>query len=109
MSMKVISQAGPLPIQAEITWPSSEPVVVAVSGSAWTKTPNSMLMVQVSVNEKPIGVLQLFANPASTHLCLPAGFFVTQQPIADSVVSLTAGNGTTATDGNDNFTVTLIF
>jgi hypothetical protein len=108
MSMKVISQAGPLPIQAKLTWPSSEPIVVAVSGSAWTSNPNTMLTVQVAVNGKQIGVLQQYANPASTHLAFPAGFFVTTQQLAPAVISLTAGSGTT-TDGNDNFNVTLIF
>lgn len=110
MSQVVIKQqAGPLPIKQGFMWPSSETIIVAVSGSAWTQKPNTLLTLQVMVDDKVIGTIQQLAAAATTHLALPTGFFAVNRQISQAVLTLSAGNDTTVSDGNDYFTVALIF
>ncbi|MDB4951131.1 MAG: hypothetical protein JWM27_3780 [Gemmatimonadetes bacterium] len=109
MSQVVIRQAGPLPVKTSFMWPSSESIIVAVSGSAWTQKPNTLLTLQVQVDGKVLGTIQQLAGTAVTHLALPTGFFAVQRQISQAVLTLTAGNDTTIADGNDQFTVALIF
>lgn len=109
MSQVVIRQAGPLPIKQSFMWPSSESLIVAVSGSAWTQKPDTLLTLQVSVDDKVIGTVQQLAGAATTHLALPTGFFAVMRQISQATLTLAAGNDTTLADGNDQFTVALIF
>lgn len=109
MSQVVIKQqAGPLPIKQSFMWPSSEALIVAVSGSAWTQKPNTLLTLQVLVDGKVLGTLQQLAAAPSTHMALPTGFFAITREISQAVLTLSAGTDT-VTDGNDQFTVALIF
>lgn len=109
MPQVIHHQAGPLPITMKIDWPSNAPVVVAVSGSAWTPSPNTMLQVKVSIHSTWVGSLQHFANPAGTHLAFPDGLFVVDGDFGETSITLTAGNGATVTDPNDLFTVAVIY
>jgi hypothetical protein len=109
MSQVIINQVGPLPIQAPVSWPSDRAVLVSVSGSAFTQQPNTRLAVTLSIHSTTIGTLQLFANPAGTHLVLPAGFFSVNGGFGETSIVLSAANGTTLTDKNDLFTVALIY
>ncbi len=109
MSQIVIRQASPLPIKQSFMWPSSESIIVAVSGSAWTQKPNTLLALQVMVDDKVIGTMQLLAGVATTHLALPTGFFAVTRQISQVVLTLAAANDTTLADANDLFTVALIF
>lgn len=93
----------------KIDWPSSVPAVVAVSGSAWTRTPNTLLQVKVSIHSTGVGSLQHFANPAGTHLAFPDGFFVVAGDFGETGITLAAGNGTTVTDADDVFTVAVLY
>ena len=109
MSQVVIRQTGPLPIKQSFMWPSSEAIIVAVSGSAWTQKPNTVLSLQVMVDDKVLGTIQQLAGSATTHLALPTGFFAVQRQISQATLTLSAGNDTTLADGNDQFTVALVF
>ena len=109
MSQVVIRQSGPLPIKQSFMWPSSEAILVAVSGSAWTQKPNTLLTLQVLVDDKVLGTIQQMAGAASTHLALPTGFFAITRQISQAALTLSVGNDTTLTDLNDQFTVALIF
>jgi hypothetical protein len=108
MSQVVIRQAGPLPIKQGFMWPSSETIIVAVSGSAWTQKPGTTLTIQVMLDDKVIGTLQQLAGAATTHMALPTGYFAITRQISQAVLTLAAGDGT-ITDANDHFTVALIF
>ena len=109
MPKVIVDQAGPLPINLRVNWPSSGPVVMAVSGSAYTNTPGSMLAVKVSVALTGLVTLTQCANAAGMHLAFPAAMPVINGVIGDTPISITAANGTTLTDSNDRFTVTLIY
>lgn len=110
MSQIVIQQqAGPLPIKQSFMWPSSEAIVVALSSSAFVSKPNTVMAVQVTVDDKVLGTVQLLAGTAGSHLALPAGFFAIQRQISQAVLTVSVASDTTATDQNDHFTVALIF
>ncbi|MBB4636492.1 hypothetical protein [Longimicrobium terrae] len=109
MSQVIIQKTGPLPVSAVVPWPSTDTVLVAVSGSVWSKTPATMVVMNVNINDKTIGTMQIWANEASMHLMLPTGFFPVTGGYGDTTVTLSAANGTTVSDSNDTFTVALIF
>lgn len=109
MNPVIINQAGPLPIRTTIPWPSSNTIVVAVSGSAWAQKANTMLTVNVTIEGAVVGVLQQFANAATTHLAFPTAFIALQTQWREATVTLSAANSATVTDQNDNFTVALIY
>lgn len=104
----IINQAGPLPISADVKWPSSEAVVIAVSGTAFAQAPGTMLRVRLYVQNNWIGSIQLMANQASQHVTLPTGFLRTAGTFGEFTVKLTADPGT-VTDQNDRFTVALLY
>lgn len=108
MSPTIIDQAGPLPISKAVQWPSSNTVLVAVSGSAWAQTPNTPLAIRVSLDANVIGTLQMYANQASTHTGFPTGFYAVKNEQGEVTVTLNPSEGT-ITDPNDHFTVTLIY
>ena len=104
----IIDQAGPLPIKTTVEWPSTNTVIVAVSGSAFAQNAATMLTVKLSINDTTETV-QVFANQASTHLALPTGFFARNGQFGQVAVGLSAGDGNTLTDQNDHFQVALIY
>lgn len=108
MSLTIIDQAGPLPISRAVQWPSSNTVIVAVSGSAWAKQPDTPLAVRVSLDANVLGTLQMYANQASTHTGFPTGFYAVANEQGEVTVTLNA-SAETVTDQNDRFTVTVIF
>lgn len=104
----IIDQAGPLPISTDVKWPSSEAVVVAVSGTAYAQSPGTMLRVRLYVQNNWIGSIQLMANQASQHVTLPTAFLTTAGVHGEFTVKLVADAGT-VTDQNDRFTVALLY
>lgn len=109
MSQVIINQAGPLPISAKVTWPSDRTVLVAVTGSAFTKQPSALMAVNLHIASTLMGTLNMGINAAGTHMALPTGYFAPAGVIGDTTVELTAANGSTLTDSNDIFTVSLIY
>lgn len=104
----VINQAGPLPISTDVKWPSSGPVIVAVSGTAYAQSPGTMLRVRLYIKDTWIGSIQLMANQAAQHVMLPTAFLPTTGEYGEFTVSLQADPGT-VTDQNDRFTVALLY
>ncbi|HEU0051530.1 MAG TPA: hypothetical protein VFQ39_00090 [Longimicrobium sp.] len=109
MSQVLVHQAGPLPIKATVPWPTSNPVLLAVSGSAWTQKPNTMLAVTVTIHAQTVATLQLFANQAGTHMAFPTAFSSFTGDFGEQTITITAANDSTITDQNDVFTIGLIF
>lgn len=104
----IIDQAGPLPISATVKWPSSNTVVVAVSGSAYTETPNTMMSMTVTIKDTTVATLNHYANPSLTHLAFPTAFHAIAGGYGEFTITLNAGSGT-ITDVNDHFTVALLY
>lgn len=104
----VIDQAGPLPIKTSVQWPSTATVVIAVSGSVYSQKPNTMLTVNLTINDTTEKI-QVFASQASTHVALPTGFFARTGLYGPCTVALSAGDANTSSDQNDHFQVVLIY
>ena len=104
----IIDQAGPLTNSTTVNWPSSNTVVVAVSGSAYAQKPGTMLTVKLTIHDTT-ETIQVYANQASTHMALPTGFFARDGEYGQFDVTLSAGDGNTFTDQNDRFTVALLY
>jgi hypothetical protein len=104
----IIDQAGPLPIKTSVKWPSSNTIVVAVSGSAYAQKPGTMLTVKLTIHDTT-ETIQVYANQASTHMALPTGFFARDGEYGQVDVTLSAADGNTFTDQNDHFQVALIY
>jgi len=105
----IIDQAGPLPISTTVQWPSSNTVIIAVSGSAFAQTPSTMLRAKVHIAGTWIGSVQIYANQATTHLAFPTGFIAVKGGYGEFTLTLTAADGNTLTDANDHFTVALLY
>lgn len=108
MSPVVIDQAGPLPIQTTIQWPSTTSVLIAVSGSAFAQKPNTPLGVKLTIKDN-WDTIQIYANQAGTHMAFPTGFFAKNGAFGEVTLTLSAVDGNTVTDANDHFTVALIY
>lgn len=109
MNPVIIDQAGPLPITVTGQWPSSSTVVVAVSGSAYSGTANTMMGIEATLGDGTVvGSLTHFANPASTHLAFPTSFHAIQANYGEFTLTLSASSDTT-TDYNDHFTVAFLY
>lgn len=104
----IIDQAGPLPIKTSIDWPSTNTVVIAVSGSAFAQQPQTVLTVNLSINDQT-ETLQVYASRAQTHIALPTGFFSRTGEFGPCTVTLSAADSNTVTDQNDHFQVALIY
>ena len=109
MSKVVIQKAGPLPISVNLPWPSTNTVLVAVSGSVWSKVPNAMVGMSVTIHGEMAGKMQLYANDALMHVALPTGFYAVHGDFSSTTITLAAANPTTVGDSNDTFTVALIY
>lgn len=105
----IIDQAGPLPISTTVQWPSSNRVIIAVSGSAFAPGPGTMLRVKVHVKDTLVGTMQIFANQASTHLAFPTAFSAVFGEYGQFTLRLDAADGNTLTDANDRFRVALLY
>lgn len=108
MSKVLVYQAGPLPIDVQTTWPGNESLLLAISGSAYTNTPGTMLTVQVQFGGTRMVTLQMYANQAGTHMAFPTAFIDIPGTIGPVHIGLVAGPGT-LTDKNDIFTVAVIY
>jgi hypothetical protein len=105
----IIDQPGPLPITVSGKWPSSNTIVVAVAGSGYTRSPNTMMGIKATLGDGTVvGSLSHFANPASTHLTFPTGFHAIQAGYLDFTLTLSASTDT-VTDLNDHFVVSFLY
>ncbi len=105
----IIDQAGPLPISTTVNWPSSNTVILAVSGSAFAQKPGTLLRVRVYIAGTWAANVQIFANQAATHLTFPTGLFAAHGGQGEFTLTLSANDGNTMTDANDRFTVALLY
>lgn len=105
----ILNQPGPLPISTTVRWPSSNKVIVAVSGSASAQKAGTMLRVKVYIAGTWINSIQMYANQAATHLTIPTGLFATTGGEGEFTLTLSAIDGNTLTDANDHFTVALLY
>lgn len=101
---------GPLPQSAAFKAPASGPATIYVSGSVWTQTAGSVIGITVSIDGAPVASAWIYANAAGSHMAVVPVFSPITLPdsIGSHTVTISALNGATASDLNDNFQVTLL-
>lgn len=110
----VLDSIGPLPLDATFESPGVGAATLFVSGSAFGRSPNQPIQVNVEMEGETVGHLQLYANEPNSHKALVAKHFnielpqwkTTEPPTLN--VRLTVGNPNTVTDEGDNFQVVLL-
>jgi hypothetical protein len=104
----ILSAQGPLPLTATFTPIADGPVVLTVTGTAWSTTAPNTIGIEVVFNGVVIGTATLFANQNAVHMTLPTllsnATIPSNQPQKVAIIGL-AG---TVTDFNDNFSVQLL-
>ncbi len=105
----VIQSAGPLPVAQIFTPAADGPVVFIVTATAWTQSAPGMIGYQLLLNGEVIGSCGMFANQNAVHMTLPTlcvnAMIPSNQPQKVAVVPV----GTTVTDGNDFFSVQMLY
>jgi hypothetical protein len=103
----IISQAGPLPINATFQAPSDAPLVLVVSGSVWAASANAAIGINIALDGQSIGAAQIFSNGANTHRAVVPAYLLAQLAQGAHTLSLTALTGATQSDANDFYTAVL--
>jgi hypothetical protein len=103
----LIQQAGPLPIKVAFTAPSDSPMYLAVNGSVWTQTANTMIGISVQLDGSVIGKAQIFSNGGSTHRTVVPAYFPVKLQQGQHTIELDNSGGTS--DYNDFFSVVLYY
>ncbi|HEX8069747.1 MAG TPA: hypothetical protein VF546_07345 [Pyrinomonadaceae bacterium] len=108
-SQTVISVNGPLPLKATFNSPSSLPMILFVSGSAYTSGQGGWIGAVVTLDNATIGELVVWCNLSEAHSALIPLMLPVNAGFGEHTVTLTAINDQTVTDQNDYFNVVLIY
>lgn len=104
-------QAGPLPIVRNFSVPNgSVSQVLIVSGSAWSTTQNTLIQVEILIEDSVVGTLNMFSNGDYTHRTFPPALIPLRLPPDNNyTLTLRIPNGSlTTTDVNDFFSAMLL-
>jgi hypothetical protein len=104
----IIHANGPLPLTETFTPQADGPVVLIVTGTAWTTSPPGKIGYAVSLNGTVIGSATMFANINADHMTLPTLFVNVVIPSNQPQKIAITAVGNTVTDLNDNFVVQLM-
>jgi hypothetical protein len=105
--LQVIAQSGPLPIKNIATIETDDPVIVTVSGSVWTATPNTMIGFGLKIDQDTPVPVQIFSNGPNEHRAVVPLTFSHTFPVGDHAFALVPLNSQTTSDANDYYCVTV--
>jgi hypothetical protein len=104
----IVSQQGALPITVNFKALSDAPVTLEVQGSVWTQSANSMIGIQVAIDNAAVGKAQIFSNTQATHRAVVPAYIPLQLAFGQHSITLsTIPGSTTVSDQNDFFTAVL--
>jgi hypothetical protein len=101
----VLDTAGPLPKLTQFQAESDLPCSLVISATVYATAANSMVGVEVILDEQAIGEIRFFCNNADVHATLPLKRIPLQLGIGMHSIMLAKLTAATATDGNDYFQV----
>src|ERR1051325_10096573 len=102
-AITLINQSGPLPIEKTFSAPSDGPMILFVSGSAWSNAENSWISVEVLLDGNAVGQLSVFCNFRASHQALVPIMIPFQTSFGDHTVMLQVNGGNTISDLNDAY------
>ena len=103
----LISQKGPLPINAVFDAIGDNPMYLEVNGSVWTPTPNKMIGIQIALNGVVVGTAHIFSNTPATHRAVVPAYIPIKLQQGQHTLTLSTAPGTTVSDFNDFFTAVI--
>ena len=103
----ILSQAGPLPINATFNAPGDSPMYIEVTGSVWTQTANQMIGIAVALDGNAIGQAQIFSNASTTHRTVVPVYLPVKLTQGQHTLTLSALPGGTVSDFNDFYTAVI--
>ncbi|HEV7642502.1 MAG TPA: hypothetical protein VGO50_01045 [Pyrinomonadaceae bacterium] len=103
----LISGPGPLPLTVPFQTAGDGNVVFFISGSAWSQAAGP-LSISLYLDGQKIGSALGFTNEGVSHKTLVPAFFPSTVTYGQHKIVLQV-DGSTVTDLNDNFNVTLIY
>lgn len=108
--MSLLNQAkGPLPISVSFTAPSDGTSCIAISGSVWSQSANTLIGVTVELDGTPIGSASIFSNGASTHRAVVPSYIPVTLSFGAHKLTLVPANPGTVSDFNDFFDILLLY
>lgn len=105
----VINSNGPLPLKGAFNAESNSPLVIVVSGSAWSNAAGQWVGVQVILDGSVIGEAAVFCNEASSHRALITTFIPTTVDFGQHTIELQAVSASTMCDVNDFLNVYVMY
>ena len=90
------------PMSVKFTPHDTSPALLYVTASAFSTTANQLIGITVSLDDKPLGNLMMFANEASSHKALVAMLFLVQfDDLNPHTLTFSAATKYTTADRND--------
>ena len=108
--LRVIAQAGPLPIETTAQIETDAPTVVTIAGSVWTTNKNSEIGILLSIDGDQVQGAPIFANASGMHLAVVPATLAYTFPYTENqehTFVLDRLTGNTTSDENDFFFVTV--
>jgi len=104
----LISQKGPLPINAVFDAIGDNPMYLEVNGSVWTPTANKMIGIQIALNGVVVGTANIFSNAPATHRAVVPAYIKVKLKQGPHAITLSVTPGTTTvSDFNDFYTAVI--
>ena len=105
----IISQKGPLPIQATFQAIGDQPMYIEVNGSVWTQQLNTMIGIEVDLDGKKVGTAYIFSNGTATHRAVVPTYIPVKLKQGQHTLTLKVANSQTVSDFNDYYTTVLLY
>jgi len=104
----ILSQKGPLPINATFSAPGDSPMYIEVNGSVWTQTANQMIGIAIQLDGNAVGTAQIFSNANATHRAVVPAYIPVKLTQGQHTLALSPITpGTTVSDYNDFYTAVI--
>ena len=105
----IISQKGPLPIQATFQAIGDQPMYIEVNGSVWTQQLNTMIGIEVDLDGKNVGTAYIFSNGTATHRAVVPVYIPVKLKQGQHTLTLKVANAQTVSDLNDHYTAVILY
>jgi hypothetical protein len=109
-ALVIFDGAGPLPQTATFKAPTDGPVVFVLSGTARTSSAAVLTGINLSIDGASIGNAMCWANQNNNHIAMRTTLIpYNSLSFGQHTIEITNAYGSTITDVNDYFQVTLLY
>ena len=105
----IVSQKGPLPIQANFQAIGDQPMYIEVNGSVWTQQANVMIGIEVDLDGKKVGTAYIWSNGTATHRAVVPAYIPVKLKQGQHTLTLKVGTSQTVSDFNDYYTAVISY